>query len=191
MGRTGRGPRHSPHPPPRAAGITHSAADTKPSSWPSFSPSTSRVRASPVDCSPITTHCGGWGVVSRAPTTSPGVRPQRGHQGSLRPHTRPVPAAETQGGPQSLPPPTRVPRAARPRQAQIHLESPPGSPQPASAPGPPPPSSALFFLGTRQPSLHRGSVGQGGTRTFRASASPSPAPSLQVRPSHAQAPLRS
>lgn len=39
--------------------ITHSAAETKQSSCPSFSSSTSRVRASPVDCSPMTTHCGG------------------------------------------------------------------------------------------------------------------------------------
>lgn len=49
VGHTGKGP----------CSVTHSAADTKPSSCPSFSPSTSRVRASPVDCSPMTTHCGG------------------------------------------------------------------------------------------------------------------------------------
>ena len=36
---------------------TYSAAETKQLRCPSFSPSTSLVRASPVDCSPMTTHC--------------------------------------------------------------------------------------------------------------------------------------
>lgn len=37
--------------------VTHSAAETKQFRCPSFSSRTSRVRASPVDCSPITMHC--------------------------------------------------------------------------------------------------------------------------------------
>lgn len=38
--------------------VTYSAAETKQLRCPSFSSNTSRVRASPVDCSPMTTH---WG----------------------------------------------------------------------------------------------------------------------------------
>lgn len=37
--------------------LTHSAADTKQFRCPSFSSRTSLVRASPVDCSPMTIHC--------------------------------------------------------------------------------------------------------------------------------------
>lgn len=50
------------HPTKRNQGfVTHSAAETKQFSCPSFSSRTSLVRASPVDCSPMTMHCRGTG----------------------------------------------------------------------------------------------------------------------------------
>lgn len=45
--------------------VTHSAAETKQFRCPSFSSRTSLVRASPVDCRPMTIHCGETQGVAR------------------------------------------------------------------------------------------------------------------------------
>lgn len=56
--------------------FTHSAAETNLSSCPSFSSRTSLVRDSPVDCSPITMHCGGGETNTHQQPNSSAVLPE-------------------------------------------------------------------------------------------------------------------